>query len=254
MALETRTPSTRIFPPRRRGQCDCGNSPRSAVRGQIRWRSDRDERIAEQRPRDEAGLELGAGAQRHVVTIALQIDVVGRKMELHTHVRMGVREIANHLEERGVQHRRERHTEGSAHRRVGLADALFGLAYGVERDARVAIEGAARIGESEVAGRPPEEAHAELLLEPRQAAAHRRPRHTELLGGAGERLRVDRAGEGQELGGLGRVLPARARRGGSVGDHWDQKIADADRCLLIVTDRKRAQNHTHVSTMRRIGR
>ncbi len=194
MSLETNEPSTEIFPPPAlRAQV-----PRlsgGAVCREVCGGGDGDNGGARQGPRHEPWLELGGGAQRDVIAFAQQIHAPRRSVDVHLHLRIGARKVADQSIEAWVQHRRRRHPQRPADDVVGLPDACLCLLNGVEHDPRVSIESVTCVGQGHGARGTSQQAHAEPLLEPRQAPSDRRSRDTELRGGARKRLRLHGAGE-----------------------------------------------------------
>ena len=124
MSFEKSVPSTWSLPPETSGQCDSGSSPRAkpsrqrwgrrspSVRGgapfgEIGGRRYGHDRIAEERARDEARLELAAGTQRDVIAVE-DVNVLVRRVDMDAQRRVTRRELAEHRMEAGIHHWRHR--------------------------------------------------------------------------------------------------------------------------------------------------
>jgi hypothetical protein len=199
------------------------------VRGQVHRRRHGHELEADERPRDDTGLEVGAGPQRDVVPVPAQIDVHGGQVSLQPHLRVGCGKLGDEVEERDADEEWKRHPKVAAHRGVARPDARFGLLDGVDGDARVAIERLPGVGDRQAARRPAQETRAQPLFESGQASAQGRARHAQLGRRPGERPRLGGLREGEKLGGLERLV------------HLDQIIAAESHSALIVTTHGLAQ-------------
>ncbi len=163
------------------------------------------------------GSERAARAERDVVAAALEVDVLGRAVDVEADLGVAPPKISQIIALKlasiigGTETRSSPRAARPAHARLGVVD-------GVEHDAGVAVERLARVGEGEAARRPAEKrtpscsssrARRRLMCRegtPSSAAAR----------GQGSGLHGLR--EGEELGGLEGVV------------HLDQILADASNC------------------------
>jgi hypothetical protein len=108
-------------------------------------------------------------------------------------------ERGDHLGERFVEIRGHRNADLAANHTLLGAHAGLCLPHGVQGDSRLAIERLASVGQREAPRRAAEQAGPQFLLETGEPPPDRGPRNAQLGCRARQGLRIDSAGEGEQL-------------------------------------------------------